>query len=214
MSLGDLYYPRQQRFDPELVGLIGFNVSLLLAYFLGQQQPLVIVYGYFVQSVFVGIQTWLQQAIFIYRARRRKRTPEGDREVALDSFMLWFFPVHFGGFHFVYMIFLLVAYRPEKLAPYTLSEVVGYATLWSAIQLVIYLWRELSPQQPNRASPTIFFAYLRVVPMHLFILLGGLGFGSFATSDLGFGVSLAFVVFVGLKTIGDVVLYRWGYAEE
>lgn len=185
-----------------------FNAGILLAYFFGERQQMVVVFGYFVQSLFVGLQTWFQLIVDWWRTSSKDATSK-----RAQRFLIFFFPVHFGGFHFVYFIFLLIGYSGEGLGSQTLSAILFWAFGWGVLDLLAYMWRELTPSQPNRRTRGFWMAYLRVVPMHLFILLGGLSLGSQPDSPVSLGMTTAFVTFIILKSIGDIVLYKWSMVK-
>ena len=113
----------------------------------------------------------------------------------------WFFLVHFGMFHFVYMIFIGVLFGLGVDAPFLL---IGTAVFLME-SLSAFIRRKQDEQQLRFNIGTMFtLPYLRVVPMHLMIL---------APVFLGIKPSVVFLV---LKTIADVltyVLYERMYAK-
>lgn len=105
----------------------------------------------------------------------------------------WFFLVHFGGFHFVYAIFLLIklSYGPIEKTFF----LIGVAAFF-AESLMAFVRRKSAEQELKFNIGSLFFLpYLRIVPMHLVIL---------APAFLGWQPSTIFLV---LKTLADVISF-------
>ena len=113
----------------------------------------------------------------------------------------WFFLVHFGMFHFVYMIFIGVLFGFGADKGFVLLGVAAFLLE----SILAFIRRKQAEQQIKFNIGIMFFLpYLRVVPMHLMIL---------APAFLGIKPSVVFLV---LKTIADVlsyVLYERMYAK-
>jgi hypothetical protein len=118
-------------------------------------------------------------------------TRKTRREVAL------FFALHYGGFHAGYLVFLASdAHRPGPQA------LTGILLCIAAFYLNHrFSWRYHRAREAGRVpniGNIMFFPYLRIIPMHLTILLGG------ALS----GDSLpVLVLFMLLKTAADVAMH-------
>lgn len=186
--------------DPELWFILAYNVTLIVAYWRGDRNPMIVVWGYYLQSVFIGLQAWTQMLI-----DRRRGAGDGGEGCG----MLFLFPLHFGGFHVVYLVFLLGgafgggegAWGDPDLGTY-----VALALAWCALDFVIYLLRELHPGLPNHRRATTAAAYARVFPIHLFIILGAGNFGG-GGDDSTLQLGWAFVLFMALKTVVDLAAY-------
>jgi hypothetical protein len=95
-----------------------------------------------------------------------------------------FFTLHFGFFHAVYLVFLLADADAPLMEPWLLAAVAGFALnhAWS-YRYNVALDRRGSPN----LGTLMFTPYLRIVPMHLTILCGGL-LGDSLAALLLFGV--------------------------
>jgi hypothetical protein len=123
-------------------------------------------------------------------------TPATKRKVA------FFFVVHFGMFHVMYLVFLsatqLVATQePPRFDAWFWLCVLGFALnhLWS------YRYnRDLDRQGTPNIGTLMFTPYVRIVPMHLMIVSGAF---------LGKGLLL----FGGLKVVADLVMHLIEHAQ-
>jgi hypothetical protein len=116
-------------------------------------------------------------------------TPATKRNVA------GFFALHYGFFHLIYLLFLLADARGERLFT---------AWFWActAAFALNHLWsyrynRDVDRQGTSNIGILMFTPYLRIVPMHLTILLGG------ALPARGASLWL----FGGLKTLADALMH-------
>ena len=109
----------------------------------------------------------------------------------------WFFFIHYGFFHFGYLIFLL---SQEK-------HMSGIAIFGITICILVFLVNHGFSYRQNRQkdlsrTPNIgtimFFPYARIIPMHFTII-----FGSSLAGD-GRGT---LIFFLGLKTLADVIMH-------
>ncbi len=104
----------------------------------------------------------------------------------------WFFLFHFGFFHFVYAIFLLVG-NSSGVNGKLLLITAGIFLAESTIQ---FIRKRISVQTEKVNVGKMFFTpYLRILPMHLMIL---------APAFLGISASIVFLL---LKTLADVGMY-------
>ena len=109
----------------------------------------------------------------------------------------WFFLFHYGLFHFVYGIFLLVKFNIDKVDKSFL--LIGVAA-FLAESLAGFIRRKTAEQEMKFNIGSLFFLpYVRIIPMHLVILV---------PAFLGVQPSVIFLI---LKTIADIfsfVLYQ------
>jgi len=81
----------------------------------------------------------------------------------------WFFAVHYGGFHFAYLIFLFIDFH--------ILDIDFHSFKWSLLALMIsyvffFIQNKIKYSHVKRNIGTMFFMpYIRIVPMHLTILL-------------------------------------------
>ena len=106
-----------------------------------------------------------------------------------------FFALHYGIFHAVYLGFLLgESHGAHLFAPWFWVCIAGFAAnhLWS------YRYnRDLDRQGTPNIGTLMFTPYIRIVPMHMTIIFGGL----LAPSNAGL------FLFAALKTVADVVMH-------
>jgi hypothetical protein len=121
--------------------------------------------------------------------RPAEETTADKRRVA------FFFLVHYGFFHLIYFLFVVVGSRAE------LGSAAGYVlcTLVFVVNHAYSLAHNLRRDAASRPSigALMFLPYLRILPMHLTILFGGLLFSG----------TLAFVLFGALKTAADAAMH-------
>ncbi len=156
---------------------------------------------------------WIQSVVIGYFSRKRilalerfstdgyeenGRPTEPTEETKKSS--AGFFTLHYGFFHFVYAIF--IGSRAGELGRW---DWVGIA-----VAAASFIWNHRYSFQQNieadaTGTPNIgtlmFLPYLRVIPMHLTILVGGAFSGSFSP--------WALIVFSLLKTAADVAMHRF-----
>lgn len=120
--------------------------------------------------------------------------------------MARFFLIHFGFFHFIYLIFLFAAFRPPKVTPILIMAVVFFFYQYFSF---VYNRKWETKGKPNIGKLFI-FPYARVIPMHLTIIFGG-----FLASH--YGTKLTLQVFILLKTMADVIMHiseRRGFCDK
>ncbi len=158
---------------------------------------------YWGQSVVIGVSNVFRMLAlerfstenFTMNNRPVEPTPATKIQVA------GFFAVHYGLFHVVYFVFLVFADRGAVVLDpwfWGCTAVFGLNHLWSHRYN-----RELDRQGTPNIGTLMFTPYLRIVPMHLTIIFGGL----FA------GGPLALLMFGALKTVADVVMHLVEHAQ-
>ena len=111
--------------------------------------------------------------------------------------MAFFFALHYGFFHAVYLVFLLVGNHGETsmntvaFAACILAFVINHGYSYRA-----NLESDLA-RNPNIGT-IMFFPYARIIPMHLTIIFGGFMSGA---------STFALVLFLLLKTVADVIMH-------
>jgi hypothetical protein len=214
-----LYVLRVESHDRALPWIIAGNLFALATVYFTDGGLILLLWPYWAQSVVIG-----------YYARKRMlaletfstaglqmndepipATKDGARSTAN------FFTMHYGFFHFVYFVFLMVFTTTSNdagLVPVTVNgepkEVfVGTldaldALLIAAIALSFAHAHQITHREQvamdagaNRnLGGLMAFPYLRVVPMHLTIILG-----------LVLGKGAGLLLFGGLKTLADVGMH-------
>jgi hypothetical protein len=167
--------------------------SYLIYYY--QQQPgefNTIIWIYWLQSVLIGVFNFIE--LLFVKNPDSTSLSINSQPVTKSSMgcAAWFFLFHFGFFHFVYAIFLLVGKNSGVNAKLLLIT-AGIFVAESTIQFI----RKRNTLQPGKVNVgrMFFTPYLRIVPMHLMILL---------PSFLGIAGSVVFLI---LKTVADAGMY-------
>ena len=154
---------------------------------------------------------WIQSVVIGYYSRRRilalgRFSTEGftvnDRPVsptpATQRSVANFFALHYGFFHFGYLMFLI-----QRSGEWRWWDLLGWLALGASFAWNHRLSFQQNVEADRQGSPNIgtlmFLPYARVVPMHFTILLGGTVAGS------GPG---AVLVFGALKTLADVLMHH------
>lgn len=118
-------------------------------------------------------------------------------------FFTGFFVMHFGIFHLVYLVFLIVylsiGYVSLAITPLFLLSIL---LVVSNHAISYALNRENDKKRNINISKLFFIPYGRILPMHIIIILMGL----FAST--GGGNNLVLLIFMGLKTIADLITHN------
>lgn len=186
--------------DPSLIGILLSNlVSIYLAHVQGWDFGNVL-WIYWAQSVIIGISNYKRMMSlkefstkdFTMNEQPVPETEEAKKQVAA------FFALHYGLFHLAYFAFLCkehslfaMPYESALLIVLAISLFVGshsYSFLHNSKL-------DFKEQKPNIGT-LMFYPYLRVLPMHIIIGLGGTEFED-----------VSMLVFMGLKTLADVGMH-------
>ena len=188
------------RHDPPLLSLLLAN-GITIALALVQEWALGTVLAvYWFQSVTIGLFTFVR----LLGAPTGGDGRERGRSLALAGF----FAVHYGFFHLVYLIFLVVF---AFTGLFGIADPLGIAlgcAVFFANHLVSYLWYR--PRE--EASPDAIFVepYARIVPMHVTIIAG-----VFVTMLLpgAEGARIVLLLFLLLKAVADVAAHLKKHAR-
>lgn len=179
--------------------LLSNIASIILTYFQGwsTQEVLWIYWG---QSVVIGAMNFIRilnlkefsTENFKMGNSRPPETTETKKQVA------WFFLFHYGFFHFGYFMFLWIDY---PLSDFTADKFVFVLILIAAFFMThrfSYNYNkdtDFKDKKPN-IGMVMFYPYLRIIPMHLSIILGGI-----------FGSTGGLIFFMVLKTFADAGMH-------
>lgn len=158
--------------DPALWALIGFNLLLIVHYRQDVKEYSTIIWLYWCQSVLLGLFTFFDMmtmkaediSVENMTINNQPATPKQAK-----GCFPWFFLVHYGGFHFGYLIFLFVDFN--------FLDIDFRSFKWSLLALLIsyiflFIQNKKKYSHVKRNIGTMFFMpYIRIVPMHLTILL-------------------------------------------
>lgn len=178
--------------DPGFWFLLLINSYLIYYYLQTPGEFNTIVWIYWLQSVLIGVFTFIQ--LLRIKNPDEKSLTLNNQPISKNSMgcAAFFFLLHYGLFHFVYAIFLLVGFL--KGANTKMILITGCIFL---IESTMQLLRrkQTTCEQKENVGGIFFTPYIRIIPMHLMILLPGF-----------LGVSVT-VVFLILKTVADVAMY-------
>lgn len=155
-----------------------------------------LLWPYWIQSVIVGgyaRKRMLELADFSTEGFTSNDRPVPENEAGKRSTAL-FFTLHYGFFHFAYLIFLCAEHPVVQPRDALILLACGVSFVLSQRQTYAIQHAADLRGRPNLGA-LMFTPYLRVVPMHLAIIFG---------SALGGSGSLLF--FAGLKTLSDLLL--------
>jgi hypothetical protein len=178
--------------DPGFWFLLFINSYLIYYYLDGSGGFNTIVWIYWMQSIIIGLFTFIQLLTTVNpdeTSMKLNNQPITKNSMGCAAF---FFLMHYGLFHFVYSIFLLVGF--SKGTNLKVLLITGGIFL---VESTLQFLRRRLPGKSEKVNVGKIFVipYLRIIPMHLMILLPGI---------LGISVSVLFLV---LKTIADIGMY-------
>lgn len=194
----DLPSPLINLADLSLWAVIGGNLlSIILATL--QSWPMgEVMWVYWAQSIIIGIlnvfrMLSLKEFSTEGMIMNNKPVPENEAGKTLTAV---FFAVHYGFFHFVYAVFLwndmpLSDLSTDDLMLMALCIVGFFAA--HKYSLGHNAKSDFKQKRPN-LSTLMFYPYLRIIPMHFTIILGGTMGG-------------AMVIFMVLKTVADAGMH-------
>ena len=176
--------------DPEFWFILAYNLIILYLFKEGKVDPYFVIWAFYLQSLLIGAEYVVGSIIY----RRKQKDSGGDPGPA--SFT-WFFVLHFGLFHLVYLIFLTVM-SGKSDDVIGLIQYIKLTLAYLFLNLVVYAFSFSSKGMDKLKQPNGFLPYLRILPIHLFIIFG-------IQSD---GIVFSgFLLFMGLKTFSDLILY-------
>ena len=185
-----------------LLGIVAGNIVTLIVAIALKWPASEIMWIYWWQSVFIGVANFYRMwnlTEFTTKGmtmndRPVPETPEGARSTAM------FFAVHYGIFHLVYMGFLTSMTAeldlPEPVLIDRIMAVIAILSFFAShlFSLHYNATRDFRSKKPNLGS-LMFYPYLRIIPMHMTIILGG-ALGAFSL-----------ILFIGLKTAADAGMH-------
>jgi hypothetical protein len=163
-----------------------WDVHVLMWIYWGQS----VVIGYFNVHRILDLKEF-STANFLVNDKPVDPTPETQRQTAV------FFALHYGFFHLGYLVFLLVGYSLQ--GAFTVAGIALCILVFYFNHRFSYYYNQEREREgvPNIGS-ILFFPYVRIVPMHLMIIMGGVFLGN---------NSMALVLFLLLKTAADVAMH-------
>jgi hypothetical protein len=175
-----------------LLLLIGFNLYFIWYYNQHRDGFKTLLLIYWLQSVMIGFFTFLQLLTTPAEQRTDEMTEENSGKKLSAGCGALFFAVHYGTFHLVYLVFLVV--KGGRQIDFQLLKISFFIILVAELMEFIRKRRAIMANKLNIGF-TFFLPYLRIIPMHIMIV----GASFLNLSDV--------TIFLVLKTIADVGMY-------
>lgn len=192
--------------DRSLWQLVAANATALaIAWFLDLSIGS-LVFVYWLQSVVIGAM----QVIRIARLRRfvpdlGAKHPPVSESVGIKIWIAAFFSVHYGVFHLVYLIFILVATGGNVGDPFALLACGAAFLFHHALTLRQSLKSDADGVPSLKAL--MWQPYPRIIPMHAMILTGAIFWGDAGPEGM--------LLFGALKTLADALMqFRTKYGTQ
>jgi Na+/H+ antiporter NhaD/arsenite permease-like protein len=196
---------KQFRSDSSAVFLIISNLITIILAVYEKWDLSEIMWIYWGQSVIIGYFNWKrildlkQFSTSGFRINDQPTKPTKKTQKATATF----FAVHYGFFHLVYSVFLFDQTR--SFSSSTLLFILLCVVIFFFNHRFSYFHnRERDMKRTPNIGTIMFFPYLRIIPMHLTIIIGS----SFAKGSSG-----ALILFLGLKTIADLIMHMIEHAD-
>ncbi len=183
------------RISPSALVLLGANLGVMAAAYAGDWSLPTILASYVMQSVLIGLFQAKKMAdlkVFRTDGMTLNGQPLDPTPITRGQVVL-FFLLHYGGFHAVYLVVVLSWGAPDWTA------VAGSSALFFANHLYSYLANRAAPKQPPNIGTMMVMPYVRILPMHAFMMTGAYVAGG------GSGI----VLFMLLKTLADEAMHLW-----
>ena len=184
--------------DPEFWMILLFNGLFIFLYATKNISVGTVIWIYYLQSLLLGGQYLVRMIGISSRSNEKGRW-----------FTPLFFCANFGMFHLVYFVFLIMMTASSSGIKGDFRTVLyGLGILF--INTIFSTISDLKADKLEEKNPGVlmFIPYLRIAPLHLFIILGFSSLsGAGNSSKIWFFRQDAFIVFIILKTITDVAMH-------
>ena len=189
--------------DPSFLFLLAANAYCIWYYQFAEDGFATVVWIYWFQSIIIGLFNFLDLLRVKHFEPGSLKMNDEPVTAANKGCVPFFFALHYGLFHFVYAIFLLVQFGVSAInGTYVLLGVAGFILEG----IIAFIRRERMRQYFKvNLGAMLFLPYLRIVLMHLMIL---------GPAFLGWKESTIFLV---LKMIADIltfILYQYIFTRK
>ncbi len=200
--------------DSSALFLIATNIATIIAALIFNWGLLTIMWGYWLQSITIGFF-----AFFKILFSREIIPPTVDELIKGESrlkklfgiiariFSACFFALHYGGFHFAYLVFLWVfsqEFFPVQITPPDATGIAFMGITFFIAHGYSFIRNYFIKNERETMSAAFGAPYARIIPMHITIILGGLFFGIIPE----FAEKAALVLFMLLKTGADYTMHK------
>ncbi|OGG53920.1 hypothetical protein A3H16_00480 [Candidatus Kaiserbacteria bacterium RIFCSPLOWO2_12_FULL_53_8] len=178
-----------------LLSLLAVNIGVIVFAVKDEWSPPTILATYWLQSVIIGIfQAKKMSGLQKFRTDGLKINEQPVAPVASTRRkVVRFFLFHYGLFHVVYLSFLFTyAGAPDFVGVLTAGAAFFANHLFS-----YYENHERDLRHVPNIGGMMFFPYIRIIPMHLFVVLGAIVIPTTA----------GLVFFLTLKTLADAAMH-------
>ena len=160
-----------------------------------------IMWIYWSQSVSIGLFNFIrifQLKDFCTKNLRINNRP-AKPDQATKQFIAFFFLIHYGGFHFVYLIFIISGtFSNQYGASLNYSDVIYIiqgSLLFFLNHLFSYFHHQPKDTKKQNIGTLMFYPYARILPMHLTLVIAPV-------------IDTPLVLFLGLKTAADLIMHK------
>lgn len=189
--------------DPSFLFLLAANFYCLYYYENNKGDFATVIWIYWLQSITIGLFNFFD--LLTLKNYDPANFTLNDQPVTEKNkgCAAWFFLLHYGTFHFVYGIFLLVKHTEGLTHPTIL--LIGFAGFLLEGIIGFRQRKEIEASVKVSIGTIFFLPYLRVVPMHLMIL---------GPAFLGWQPGTIFLVLKILADIISYIIYRSIYTKS
>jgi hypothetical protein len=186
--------------------LILSNIFTIIVALLERWSLSEVIWIYWSQNIIIGFYNWkrihcLKQ--FSTEGFTINNQPVSPTKATQNKVAI-FFALHYGFFHLVYLLFLLI----ES------ADISGLFNLSAMMCIIVFainhrfsflhnLEKDLN-RKPN-IGKVMLFPYARIIPMHLTILFGGF---------FVYHSAVMLVFFLSLKSLADLIMHLFEHREE
>jgi len=188
--------------DTSLFMLFTVNIATIIATLYGEWQLTTILFIYWAQSVTIGVFNVKRMAAldnFSTRNIQLNGKPVMNTDIGKKA-IISFFIMHYGIFHLVYFVFLLVFSAMRGV------DLLGVLIASSIFIVNHYYSHKVNLEDDKRKLKHIvslmFHPYVRIIPMHLTIILAFI-----------FSGTIGLIIFMSLKTIADLISHIIEHAK-
>lgn len=181
-------------FDSSLLTLFVANIITVIATLHGEWQLSTILFIYWVQSVTIGFFNAKRMSAldnFSTKFIQMNGKPVPNTDLGKKA-LISFFILHYGIFHFVYFLFLVI---------FSIMRGIDFLGVLVASTIFIFnhfysykLHLEEDKQKARHIVGVMFHPYVRIIPMHLTIILAFM-----------FSGTTGLLIFMTLKTVADLI---------
>ncbi|MDP2628911.1 MAG: DUF6498-containing protein [Nanoarchaeota archaeon] len=174
-----------------------WNLKTVLFIYLGQSM----IIGLFNFIKIISLKNFSTER---FRINNQKVEPTKSTKI----FVALFFAFHYGLFHVVYFIFLLILNFSQNISNIETRYIFYALGVFFVNHLFSFYYNKNKDNKKPNIGKLMFSPYARIIPMHLIIIIGAF------LSQAGIYSRLILVLFLILKTIADLVMHNKKHSTE